>query len=1092
MSTQLPKYALEKNGDFVIHNYNFAKSWAGFFPGIAGLYGIPLWVFYVNRGQCIVSAGIHSKDEAIMEFLPANKAYQMVNTQCFRTFIKIKNSKNHIFYEPFSYGTSFSGVKCSNKMVIRPHELKIVEENTTFGLQTEVSYFTVSGEPFAALIREVSLENISKKPLDMEILDGLSVIVPYGVNNFFLKEMSRTIEAWMTVERLKSGVSVYKLTTDPKDVANVAFIKGANFYASFEEGRSCRFSKVVVDPSMIFGNISDFSYPQLFLKPSSYAYPVRQAAMNKTPCAFSFVRMKIPPGGRKKLFSVIGHVFDTQDIAKYNIGSLDSDFIHKKRQENKSLIDGIMNRIFTASGSDYFDLYVRQTFLDNVLRGGLSCSFSVDGKKKSIYVFSRKHGDLERDYNRFAVPPTYFSQGEGNYRDVNQNRRLDVFFDPCLAQRNVCDFMNLIQLDGYNPLIFKGEKLTVSAGDFKKSGLASFFHEKEARKIEHILSLPFTLGGILQYLTENNMALSCPLEDFVKMILGVAHCDVDASHGEGYWSDHWSYNTDLLEAFRSLFPDRVKWLLFEKDDFTYYDTHVFVKPRGQRYVLRNSVVRQYHSLYTDEEKMLFIQKRHGDQHKVHKDNGEGDVLSTTLIDKLICLIVNKLATLDSYGVGIEMEADKPGWYDSLNGLPGLFGSSISETFELKRLIELLKNIILELGLAPNGTCSIVLEAYDFFEEIRSLLSKDTGAFGFWDHSNTVKEAYRLRVRRGVQGEMIQVGIRELLDFFELALKKLNTGIAGSFDRATGCYYTYFTYEMVGYDSSLTPAGQHVIVPKRFEQKRLPLFLEGFVHALRCEGPKSKSIYAAVKKSPLWDKKLKMYKVNASLKNESYEIGRTKAFTPGWLENESIWLHMEYKYLLELLKNRLYDEFYEDFFALLIPFQKPAVYGRSILENSSFIVSSIHPDSSLHGRGFVARLSGSTAELIHMWLLMNVGPDPFFLDEEDRLALRFRPALPAKLFTAKKTRRVFIDCLAQRNELLFDKDTYSFLFLNKTLVTYFNPERKNTFGRGCVFPSRTVLYNKNEVLADLEGCKIRAPYAELIREGGVDRIEIRLT
>ena len=52
--------------------------------------------------------------------------------------------------------------------------------------------------------------------------------------------------------------------------------------------------------------------------------------------------------------------------------------------------------------------------------------------------------------------------------------------------------------------------------------------------------------------------------------------------------------------------------------------------------------------------------------------------------------------------------------------------------------------------------------------------------------------------------------------------------------------------------------------------------------------------------------LQMYKVNADLKEVSFEAGRAKAFTPGWLENESIWLHMEYKWLLEMLKSGLYE------------------------------------------------------------------------------------------------------------------------------------------------------------------------------------------
>ena len=103
-----------------------------------------------------------------------------------------------------------------------------------------------------------------------------------------------------------------------------------------------------------------------------------------------------------------------------------------------------------------------------------------------------------------------------------------------------------------------------------------------------------------------------------------------------------------------------------------------------------------------------------------------------------------------------------------------------------------------------------------------------------------------------------------------------------------------------------------------------------------------------------------------------EIGRCRIFTPGWLENESVWLHMEYKYILELLKAGLYEEFYDNFKRVLIPFQDPRQYGRSILENSSFLVSSAFPDKRLHGNGFVARLSGSTAEFLEIWLKINSG------------------------------------------------------------------------------------------------------------------------
>ena len=86
-------YYLDDNGAFVIEDYQHAKLFADFFPGVSGLYGIPMWAFYVNRGQAVSSFGIESKDKAILEFQPANKAYRLDLRQGFRTFLKVSDGK---------------------------------------------------------------------------------------------------------------------------------------------------------------------------------------------------------------------------------------------------------------------------------------------------------------------------------------------------------------------------------------------------------------------------------------------------------------------------------------------------------------------------------------------------------------------------------------------------------------------------------------------------------------------------------------------------------------------------------------------------------------------------------------------------------------------------------------------------------------------------------------------------------------------------------------------------------------------------------------------------------------------------------------
>ena len=65
---------MEKNmaeEKFLIENYGKKSTFASFLPGISGEKGIPIWCYYVNRGQCVVSFGVDNKDHSIMEFYPA-------------------------------------------------------------------------------------------------------------------------------------------------------------------------------------------------------------------------------------------------------------------------------------------------------------------------------------------------------------------------------------------------------------------------------------------------------------------------------------------------------------------------------------------------------------------------------------------------------------------------------------------------------------------------------------------------------------------------------------------------------------------------------------------------------------------------------------------------------------------------------------------------------------------------------------------------------------------------------------------------------------------------------------------------------------
>lgn len=1084
------KYSFNAQGQCIIENYNNAKPFSNFFPGIAGIWGIPMWAFYVNRGQCIASFGIESKDKAIMEFQPANKAYRQTSLQGFRTFIKVKKGAKTYYWEPFQdhiLGTEF---KKNQKMLMSAHDLTLVEVNETLGLKAKINYFTMPNEPFSALVRMVEVENLKKGNVSIEIIDGLPMIVPYGVADGLNKNISRTIEAWVKVRNLSNQAPYYQLNVEVSDNPEVKHIQQGNFFFSFaQKGKFVTLLNPIVEPEVVFGQDNDFTIPVNFLK-NNFKVPLKQFTSNRTPSALSHTSFVLKGGEKGQFTSLFGYAKTEDQLQEIVSKIVNNSYISKKAKENKRLIEGIKNYALTNSSSVKFNLYSEHTFLDNILRGGLPVSVKAKDGHVSFNVYSRKHGDLERDYNFFYVSPTFYSQGNGNYRDVNQNRRNDVWFNAHVKSSHLVTFLNLSQADGYNPLIVKGTSFAVKDKGLLKDLIERCVSFDDQRlQLSEILEGSFLPGEILEFVLNQHIALNIDIKDFLGQLLEICEKREVADHGEGFWSDHWTYNLDLIESYLSVYPEDLEEILFKKKEFSFYQSDHYVLPRIERYVLTNRGVRQYESVI----KLTAKESAHLNGDSLKTLNGEGVTFKTTLIVKLLCLIANKVATLDPSGIGVELESDKPNWYDALNGLPGLLGSAISETIEIRRFAQFLLGALRKASVAGDQKVFVFEELANFIEGLTNILSIEKDAFLYWNKSNDIKEHYRQCVRTGISGKEKQLSLSDIENFLEEVVLKTKDAQGKAYNN--GFLPTYFYHEVTDYKILDKKRDEFIpfVKPLKFKRHDLPLFLEGYVHALRAEENVSEAanLYTQVRSSGLFDKKLKMYKVNADLSSQTEEIGRTRIFPRGWLENESVWLHMEYKFMLELIRSGLHSEFYDNFKNVMVPFLKPEVYGRSVLENSSFIASSAHEDEKLHGQGFVARLSGSTAEFLHMWLYMNIGQEPFGLDTKGNLTLSFRPILADWLFTTKASKISFMSDNVSKTVQL-SSNTYAFILFEGTLVVYHNPNRKNTFGTNMAKVKKMhILLKGNEKPQVVQGAVFASEHAQAVRNRQVERIDIFL-
>ncbi|MBR6743869.1 MAG: cellobiose phosphorylase, partial [Clostridia bacterium] len=465
---------------FIIEDYDRKAAFSSFLPGLAGVKGIPVWSFYTNRGQGINSFGIHNKANAMMEFNSAITGYETANLKGFRTFVR----KNGEYFEPFcSYDPT-----AKRRMAIEKNVLTVSEES--HGLRFTVEYMILPYENIGALVRKVTVENLGAA-CELEILDGMPQIIIYGLTNSLYKEMSNLFKSWADIANIENNAPVFKMRASGDDSAEVSEIEGGYFYCVVANGQ---LQPIVYDKNVIFSYNSSLQWPVTFMESGLEAVlSQEQCFANKVPCAFASVKQTLGENEKLTFEAYAGFAPSIELLNKKTAGFCAEGYADAKLLDARSLVKNFTDDVWTKSSDPLFDKYVEQCYLDNFLRGGYPFVIGEGEDKKISHLFSRKHGDPERDYNFFSIAGEYYSQGNGNYRDVCQNRRNDVFFTPELGDFNVRQFYNLVQMDGYNPLEIRPNTFVIAEEQraAAKAVLDSYVPGQTAA-LEKVIAAPFT------------------------------------------------------------------------------------------------------------------------------------------------------------------------------------------------------------------------------------------------------------------------------------------------------------------------------------------------------------------------------------------------------------------------------------------------------------------------------------------------------------------------------------------------------------------------------------------------------------------------
>lgn len=250
----------------------------------------------------------------------------------------------------------------------------------------------------------------------------------------------------------------------------------------------------------------------------------------------------------------------------------------------------------------------------------------------------------------------------------------------------------------------------------------------------------------------------------------------------------------------------------------------------------------------------------------------------------------------------------------------LFVCKHDRTYELLLLLQYVKKVVdkyqraievpdelVKMIKTVNTALEKLLDS-DYAEAEELSLDVPNDLFEYWDIAAAARESYRNDVQYYFSGNTTELSASAVSEMVGKWIDQVEIGIKRSFqfgtvgyddDGTSGIPACFFAYEVTDWDlnEGRNDVGLPLVNAKAMKVKNFPLFLEGpvrYMKTIQDDKDRMQDIYERVLESGLRDKQLKMYFLSASLKGQSYDMGRQIAFAPGWLENQSIWMHMSYK------------------------------------------------------------------------------------------------------------------------------------------------------------------------------------------------------
>ena len=314
-------------------------------------------------------------------------------------------------------------------MFIGTNEMQLQEVDETNNLATNVTYIILPEEDFGAFVRRITITNTGRHTVTLSLLDGLAKMEPAGGKmDELLKNIGRTLEGFMGVYSPYNDtlqMPFYRLSTQPADTAGVVVQEAGHWCLSIlETSTDTSLLPIIYDPTKVFGDDTTLIQP-IALRDKTIAEIVKepQYGLAKTASAFAAATdITLQHEESITITTYFGKAQNILDVPVIARRLLQSGFSQYKVSRSREIIQQITAGVVTETSNKLFNAHVGQMYLDNSLRGGVPSMLGdvdddarmrnadEDYRLKVYHLFSRIHGDLERDYNNFKIMSTFFSE----------------------------------------------------------------------------------------------------------------------------------------------------------------------------------------------------------------------------------------------------------------------------------------------------------------------------------------------------------------------------------------------------------------------------------------------------------------------------------------------------------------------------------------------------------------------------------------------------------------------------------------------------------------------------------------------------------